>query len=112
MYNTLSSTTFVPPTNPDPNPNIPRGSTGVEISSLRRNHDQLLEEFNQYDQADKALKSLLVAAVEDIYLHSLCHKYIGYVNVTALQMIQHLYDTYAMITESEREQVRLINTLF
>ena len=55
--NTLSTVQFVPPPNPGLNPDIPEGATGHQIASLRRNHDNLLEEFNTYDQADKVNKN-------------------------------------------------------
>ena len=48
VYNTLSTTDFVPPTNPRLNLEIPDRATGNQISSLRRNHDNLLEEFNTF----------------------------------------------------------------
>ena len=61
VHNALPTTPFLPPPNPGINLVIPDAATGHQISSLRRNHDNLLEEFNTCDQDDKALKSLAIA---------------------------------------------------
>ena len=101
VLNTLSTPHFDPPTNPGPNPTIPEKSTSSQIADLRRTHDFQLEEFNQFDQADKALKSILINTFDEIYIRSLRHRHIGYANVTTLTIIQHLYDNYANITEQD-----------
>ena len=98
VCNALSTTDFVPPTNPGLNPEIPDGATGNQISSLRRNHDNLLEEFNTYDQADKALKSQVIATFDEPCIRCLRNKYVGFANVSTREIIQYLYDTYASIS--------------
>ena len=95
VYNTQSMVPFNPPTNPGQNPTIAAGSTGPQISEIRRQHKELMEEFNQYLQTDRALKGILIAAVDEAYIRSLRDKYIGYANVTTLDMLTHIYATYA-----------------
>ena len=90
VYNTQSTVPFNPPTNPGQNPTIAAELTGPQISEIRRQHKELVEEFNQYLQTDRALKSILIAAVDEAYIRSLRDKYIGYANVTTLDMLTHL----------------------
>ena len=104
VYNTLSTVKFIPPVNPGPEPIIPDGSTGPVIVELRRKHQEQYAEYLQCDQVDKALKSLLIAAVDEAYIRSLRHKYVGFANVTTLQIITHLYDTYARITANDLKE--------
>ena len=53
---------------------------------------------------DRALKGILIAAVDEAYICSLRDKYIGYANVTTLDMLTHLYATYALITQGALEE--------
>ena len=101
VLNTLSTPQFYPPTNPGPNPTTPDKSTSSQIEDLRRTHNFQLEEFNQHDQADKALKSILINTFDEIYISSLRHRHIGYANVTTLTLVQHLCDKHANITEQD-----------
>ena len=86
-----------------PSPTIPDGSTGPQISSIRIQHDMDTKFYCEYDSTDKPLKSLLIAAVNETYIRSLHDKYIGYANITTLQMLMHLYSAYAKITEGDIE---------
>ena len=71
VYNTQSSTQFIPPVNPGSNPNTPANSTGAQISEARRNHQEEKDEFNQYLQTDRALKTILIGAIDEAYIRSL-----------------------------------------
>ena len=103
VYNTQSAVVFIPPANPGAAALIPAGSTGPQIADLRRQYDNATKLYNEYDATDKALKSLLLSAVDETYVRSLRNKYIGYANITTLEMITHLYSSYAKITESDLE---------
>ena len=50
---------------------------------------------------DKALKSQLIAAVDEPYIRAKRHKYVGYVNVSTKELLTHLYDSYAKITSAD-----------
>jgi hypothetical protein len=101
VYNTQSAVVFTPPTNPGANPIMPPGSTGAQIADLRRQHDIATDFYREYTATDKALKTLLIGAVDETFLRSLRDKYIGYANVTTLQMLTHLYAAYAQISETD-----------
>ena len=101
VYNTQSAIYFVPPANMGPSPTIPDGSTGPQISSIRIQHDMDTKLYCEYDSTDKALKYLLIDTVDETYIRSLRDKYIGYANITTLQMLTHLYTAYAKIDEGD-----------
>ena len=56
VYATLSTTTFVPPVNPGPEPSIPTGSTGAAIADLRYQYTKATKIFTEYENTDKALR--------------------------------------------------------
>ena len=78
VYNTLSVTTFVVPINPGSSPDIPANSMGAQITELRYDFDTAAALFNEYDRTDKALRQILLNTVDEIYMRSLRHKYVGY----------------------------------
>ena len=101
VYNTLSATPFISPTNPGKSVTIPRGSSASEITELNRSHDKATALFRQYDAADKALKQQIVGAIEDMFLRPLRSKYVGYQNSSTRDFLDHLYATYANISASD-----------
>ena len=56
VYATLSTTGFVPPVNPGPEPSIPTGLTGAVIADLRYHHTEATKIFIEYENTDKALR--------------------------------------------------------
>lgn len=101
VYATLSAVPFVPPANPGASPDIPDGSTGPQIANFRLTFVEETKLFKEYDLADKALKQLLLGAVDDMFVRSLQTKYIGYLNVTTRALLDHLYAQYARISAAD-----------
>ena len=97
VYATLSTTTFVPPVNPGPEPIIPTGSTGTVIADLRYHHTRATKIFAEYKNTDKALRQLLLASTDELYVQSLRHKYIGYGKTTTRALLDHIYSTYTLM---------------
>ena len=52
VYATLSTTSFVPPVNPGPEPIIPTGATGAVIADLRYCHTESTKIFTEYKNTD------------------------------------------------------------
>ena len=104
VYNTQSTVVFYPPTNPGKKPTTPTGSTGLQIADIRRRHKDQFDEFQTYQQTDQTLKMILIASIDEANIRSLRDKYIGYVNVTTLQMLTHLYNSYARISQFDIEK--------
>ena len=98
VYNTLSAVPFVPPVNPGPTPVFPVGATGPQIANVRATFVEANELFLKYDSADKALKQLLLGAVDAMFVLIIKIKYISYLNVTTRALLDHLYAQYARIT--------------
>ena len=101
VYANLSATPFIPPTNPGPAAIIPALSTGPNTLNIRAEFAQDTELFKQYSSTDKALKQLLVGAVDEMFIRSLQAKYLGYLNVSTRQILDHLYAQYARISSSD-----------
>ena len=82
VYATLYTIAFVPPVNPGPEPIIPTGATGAVIANLRYLHTEATKIFAEYENTAKALRQLLLASTDELYVRSLRHKYIGYGKTT------------------------------
>ena len=104
VYNTQSTVTFDPPTNPGQNSTIPTGSTGLQIVDIIRRKKDQFDKFQTYQQTDQTLKTILIASIDEVYIRLLRGKYIGYANVTTLQMLTHLYISYARISQFNLEE--------
>ena len=97
VYATLSATTFIAPVNPGADPTIPSITSGPQITNLQYSHEVSTAVFNKYDQTDKALRQILIAAVDKMFIWSLRHRYVGYGTTNTRTILDHLYVTYANI---------------
>ena len=100
VYATLSTIVFVPPVNPGPEPIIPTGATGAVIAELQYRHTESTKIFTEYENTDKALRRLLLASTDELFVRYLRHKYIGYGKTTTRALLDHFYSTYANISAS------------
>jgi len=100
-YQTITGAQFQRPQNPGALPTIPAGSTGPQISEIVRQHRETLRVWREYISTEQALKQTLLAAFEDVYFKGLCNRHVGYQNASFLQMIQHLYTNYGIITPTD-----------
>ena len=81
-------------------PIIPTGSTGSAIADLWYHHTKSTKIFTEYKNTDKALRQLLLASTDKLYVRSIRHKYISYGKTTTRALLDHLYATYANIYAS------------
>jgi len=98
VYATLSDTPFIEPLNPGIAPVYAAQTSARQISQTRTDFIENRKSFNQYNNTDKALKQLLLSAVNDIYLKALKNPVSGYSHITTKQLIQHLYRRYGQLT--------------
>ena len=70
-----------------------------QILAENRKHDKATKLFQQYDACDRALKQLLVGAVDEMFIAALRDKHVGYAGTTTLDLLKHLYTTYGNITD-------------
>ena len=114
-YATVSQTPFVIPVNPGPAPIIPRGSLEIEITEHNRHFNRRTQIWKEYQSTDKALKQMIIGAVDQMYLRTLRHRMTGFANVTTRQLLQHVYTTYGTISdtallENDKKMKTLYNT--
>ena len=104
VYNTLSYIAFIVPVNPGFEPIIPANSTSAQITELRYAFDTASALFNNYDRTDKALRKILLSTVDEIFIRSLQHKYVGYGLTTTHAILDHLYVTYSNISSADLQE--------
>ena len=102
VYATLADTPFEIPTLPDEVD--PEGRTGPQIAETNRLYEAQKHEFHSYVNLQNALKKQLIGAVEPLFLQAVRQPYVGYANITAYDMLRHLYDTYADISAEDLEE--------
>jgi regulator of replication initiation timing len=101
VFNTLSAVAFVVPVNPGAQPVIPAGATNHQINAIQNQHKENHRIWKEYLATDKALKQMLLAAVNEMYYRSLRNRITGYANVSTLAILTHLYTTYGNINPTD-----------
>jgi hypothetical protein len=94
---------FIPQVNPGAAPVHPNNATAAQINF----HWQYLadqKEFNIYMSTKAGLKKQVLEAVPLIYINAVEDEDLGFANVSTLQLIQHLNDTYGTITADDMQQ--------
>jgi hypothetical protein len=102
-YISITGTPFQAPVNPIEQPGHPRGSTEAEITELNRQHLVNQEAYRLYQPINKSLRNQLIAAVPLLYIEDLLDDTIGWGNITCLQLLDHLWETYGTITAAKLE---------
>ena len=101
IYFTFSTTIVVVPLNPGATPVIPDGATGPEAASIRYAHDAATLDFNTFLNVDRALRQQLLGAVDDTFLQVPHKPHHGYSRSSMLDLLTHLYATYAVISNAD-----------
>ena len=104
VYATICPLAWVSPVNPGVQAQIPQGATSAQITSINRAFDKDFQLYADFVAVGNALKKQLIAAVDDVYISSLKMPYIGYGNVSVLDLLTHLYSTYAKISPGDLEK--------
>ena len=103
VFLTLCPADFVQPVNPGLSPEYPPGETQFQVHAVTALHDQATKDFKQYSVTDCALKQQLLGSIDDMFVNILLDNHVSYANVTTLQLLIHLYNTYANITNGVLE---------
>ena len=113
VYNTLSVTDFFVPIKPGSSPDISANSTGTQITELSYAFDTAATLFNEYDHTDKALRQILLTNVNEMFIRSLRHKYVGYSLTSTRTILEHLYTTYTNISSADlKDNDAVFRTLY
>jgi hypothetical protein len=67
-------------------------------------HNSNRDDFNTYRKTGVAVKSQLLAAVDDAFVNELSDPLWGYGQVTILQLLTHLRETYGLITPDQLDE--------
>ena len=67
----------------------PENATQFQIRAADKAHAQATKLFQQYDSCDRALKQLLLGAVDDMFVVDLSDRHIGYGNCTTLDLLTY-----------------------
>ena len=76
----------------------------MQIYALQYAHTNAAALFNEYDRTDKSRRQQLLLAVDELFVRSLRHRYVGYGTVSTRDILDHLYVTYANISPSDLQE--------
>ena len=105
-YLLLSGSPFEAPQHPGDAPTHAVNATISRITETNRQYHAALREITTYRTVHAKLKQQILTAVPDLYLNSLEDDLMGYADVDAVDMIEHLDDRYAKITPDKIENNR------
>jgi hypothetical protein len=88
---------WVPPPAPGRAPDAMDG-TAAQISTARHIWEEDVQTFRTYTSVQQALKKQIISVFEPMYLDILNDNMMGYANISARKMLDHLFETYGNIT--------------
>jgi hypothetical protein len=75
----------------------------VQISAARHQWEEDVQTYRTYTSVQQALKKQIISVFEPMYLDILNDNMVGYANVSARDILDHLFDTYGNITAVDLE---------
>jgi hypothetical protein len=95
-------TLWVTPNTPGRSPANTDG-TSAQISAARHIWEEDVQTYRTCTSAQQALKKQIISVFEPMYLDILNDNIVGYVNISARDMLDHLFETYGNITAVDLE---------
>jgi hypothetical protein len=95
-------TLWVTPNAPGRAPETTDG-TAAKISAARHVWEEDVQTYRTYTSVQQALKKQIISVFEPMYLVILNGNMVGYANISARDMLDHLFDTYVNITAVDLE---------
>jgi hypothetical protein len=102
-----------PPTSGEPTlwetPNAPgrapatTDGTAAQISTARHVWEEDVQTYRTCTSVQQALKKQIISVFEPMYLEILNDNMVGYANISARDMLDHLFETYGNITAVDLE---------
>jgi hypothetical protein len=107
-YAMISPTTDAGPTlwtTPQPPGRAPANTDGTsaQISAARHIWEEDVQTYRTCTSVQQALKKQIISVFEPIYLDILNDNMVGYANISARYMLDHLFETYGNITAVDLE---------
>ena len=106
-YTTIAATPFIEPVYPGQHPNVPAGTNAANTSTILHCHTEDLRQWRDFKNVNTALKNQLLSALDDIYVHALKDRHVGYMNESIRTILSHLFDNYGNITPSNSKTMIL-----
>jgi hypothetical protein len=78
--------------------------TGQQIAETNRQFLADQKEYNTYTTTEAKLKQQILQAVPSTYTNALKNKFIGFANVSSLDILTHLFNDYGRITTHDLDQ--------
>ena len=103
-YAIISDTAFVPAADPGVQEPHALNATAAQIFAANTLHNNSRVDFSMYHKTQVALKSQLLAAVNDAFVNELNDPLWGYGQVSGLQLLTHLHETYGRITPDQLDE--------
>ena len=101
LYSTLENTTYESPPDPGITPNHVTGASAAIRQTDFLVHKEERRIYNNHQTIEGALKSIIIDAVNEVYIGELGNKYTGYLGIIACGLLDHLLDRYGNITPTE-----------
>jgi hypothetical protein len=79
------------------------GGTAAQISAARHIWEEDVQTYRTYTSVQQALKKQIISVFEPIYLDVLNDNMVGFANISARDMLDHLFGTYGNITAMDLE---------
>ena len=102
-YHTITGFYFTPHANPGSVPVFPDAPTQPQIAQINATHKSELKLWREQELVKRAIKKQLTNMFHPRYIADLHDNYTGYNNVSILEILQHLYDNYGDLDESDLE---------
>jgi hypothetical protein len=77
--------------------------TAAQISAARHIWEEDVQTYRTYTSVQQALKKQIISVFEPMYLDVLNDNMVGFANISARDMLDHLFSTYANITAVDLE---------
>jgi hypothetical protein len=77
--------------------------TAAQISAARHIWEEDVQTYQTCTSVQKALKKKIISVFEPMYLYMLNDNMVGYANISAKGMLDHLFETYGNITAVDLE---------
>jgi hypothetical protein len=95
-------TLWVTPTPPGREPTTTDG-TAAQISAARHMWEEDVQTYQTCTSVQQALNKQIISVFEPMYLDILNDKIVGYANISARDILDHLFETYGNITAVDLE---------
>lgn len=100
-YRELTGSNYNLPNHPGDAPTHTAGLPKAQIAEINQQYNATLLEFKTYHDIHATLKQQILTAVSHIFLNTLEDDLMGYSNVDAVDMLDHLAAKYATITSDD-----------